>query len=64
MVQSGVVAMARGPRSMTQAGVQEYYRHRHRSNVLWLDGHVEALDESLGDDVKPEWYVPPDLSAY
>lgn len=37
--------------------VSEYYRHRRKCNVLWLDGHVSAIGESLGADVPSRWYV-------
>jgi len=39
------------------SGVQEYYRHNHWCNVLWLDGHVSGIRESLGKDVPLEWYT-------
>jgi prepilin-type N-terminal cleavage/methylation domain-containing protein/prepilin-type processing-associated H-X9-DG protein len=28
-----------------------------RANVLWLDGHVTALEETTGDDVPLRWYT-------
>jgi prepilin-type N-terminal cleavage/methylation domain-containing protein/prepilin-type processing-associated H-X9-DG protein len=28
-----------------------------RANILWLDGHVTALEETTGDDVKLRWYT-------
>ena len=28
-----------------------------RANILWLDGHVTALDETTGDDVRLRWYT-------
>jgi prepilin-type N-terminal cleavage/methylation domain-containing protein/prepilin-type processing-associated H-X9-DG protein len=28
-----------------------------RANVLWLDGHVIALEETTGDDVPLRWYT-------
>ncbi len=28
-----------------------------RSNVLWLDGHVSAIEETTGDDVEKRWYT-------
>ena len=28
-----------------------------RANILWLDGHVEALEETTGDDVPLRWYT-------
>jgi len=28
-----------------------------RSNVLWLDGHVSAIEETTGDDVPLRWYT-------
>jgi len=39
------------------AGVREYYRHSHWCNVLWLDGHVSGIRESLGGDVPLAWYT-------
>lgn len=38
-------------------GVQEYYRHSHSCNVLWMDGHVTSIRESLGADVPLSWYL-------
>jgi len=35
----------------------EYYRHKHNSNVLWLDGHVSLIAESNGTDIDPHWYA-------
>jgi prepilin-type N-terminal cleavage/methylation domain-containing protein/prepilin-type processing-associated H-X9-DG protein len=37
--------------------VYEYYRHRRRSQVLWLDGHVSLIAESNGQDVPESWYT-------
>jgi len=28
-----------------------------RANILWLDGHVTALEETTGDDVRVRWYT-------
>jgi prepilin-type N-terminal cleavage/methylation domain-containing protein/prepilin-type processing-associated H-X9-DG protein len=28
-----------------------------RANILWLDGHVTALEETNGDDVELRWYT-------
>ena len=28
-----------------------------RANILWLDGHVEPLEETTGDDVPLRWYT-------
>ena len=28
-----------------------------RANVLWLDGHVSAIEETKGDDVPLRWYT-------
>ena len=28
-----------------------------KANVLWLDGHVTALEETTGDDVDRRWYT-------
>ena len=28
-----------------------------RANILWLDGHVSALEETTGDDVPVRWYT-------
>jgi prepilin-type processing-associated H-X9-DG protein len=36
--------------------VYEYYRHNRWCNVLWLDGHVSGIRESLGKDVPERWY--------
>ncbi|MBN2128508.1 MAG: prepilin-type N-terminal cleavage/methylation domain-containing protein [Sedimentisphaerales bacterium] len=30
---------------------------RGRANILWLDGHVSALQETTGDDVLSTWYT-------
>src|SRR5262249_16245223 len=38
-------------------GVHEYYRHNHSCNVLWMDGHVNGVRESLGQDVPLAWYL-------
>jgi len=39
------------------AGILEYYRHSHWCNVLWLDGHVSGVLESMGSDVPLAWYT-------
>ena len=39
------------------AGIREYYRHNHWCDVLWLDGHVSSVRESLGADVPLAWYT-------
>jgi prepilin-type processing-associated H-X9-DG protein/prepilin-type N-terminal cleavage/methylation domain-containing protein len=39
------------------AGIREYFRHNHWCNVLWLDGHVSGVRESLGADVPLSWYT-------
>lgn len=39
------------------AGVREYYRHNKWCDVLWLDGHVSGIYESLGQDVPLRWYT-------
>ena len=39
------------------AGIREYYRHSRWCNVLWLDGHVSGIYESLGWDVPLSWYT-------
>lgn len=39
------------------AGVREYYRHGRWCNVLWLDGHVSGVAESMGTDVPLSWYT-------
>ncbi len=36
--------------------IYEYYRHNKYCNVLWLDGHVSGIKESLGKDVPRRWY--------
>ncbi|MHC4488511.1 MAG: hypothetical protein ACYSW7_04940 [Planctomycetota bacterium] len=28
-----------------------------RTNTLWLDGHVSAIEETTGDDVPLRWYT-------
>jgi len=33
------------------------FRTGGRANILWLDGHVESLEETTGDDVSEEWYT-------
>ena len=33
------------------------YKTGGRANVLWLDGHVTALEETTGDDVELRWYT-------
>ena len=33
------------------------YRTGGRANILWLDAHVTALDETTGDDVELRWYT-------
>ena len=38
-------------------GVQEHYRHNKYCNVLWMDGHVTGIRESLGADVPLTWYL-------
>ncbi|MDB5326201.1 MAG: N-terminal cleavage protein [Phycisphaerales bacterium] len=40
-------------------GVREYFRHRGQSNILWLDGHVESLSETLGKEIPSTWYLLP-----
>jgi len=38
-----------------------YYRHKRRSGVLWLDGHVSYIPESNGTDIPPQWYAGEDV---
>ena len=33
------------------------YKTGGRANILWLDGHVSALEETTGDDVESRWYT-------
>jgi prepilin-type processing-associated H-X9-DG protein len=33
------------------------YKTGGRANLLWLDGHVSALEETTGDDVRLRWYT-------
>lgn len=33
------------------------YKTGGRANILWLDAHVSALDETNGDDVRLRWYT-------
>jgi prepilin-type processing-associated H-X9-DG protein/prepilin-type N-terminal cleavage/methylation domain-containing protein len=40
-----------------RAGIEEYYRHGRRCNVLWLDGHVDGVLESLGREIPRGWYT-------
>ena len=35
---------------------REVYRHRRKSSVLWMDGHVTLVPESMGDDIPRAWY--------
>lgn len=37
--------------------VSEPFRTGGRSNVLWMDGHVEPIEETTGDDVPEWWYT-------
>ena len=39
-------------------GINEFYRHAHWCNVLWLDAHVEGIRESLGADIAGAAYKP------
>jgi prepilin-type N-terminal cleavage/methylation domain-containing protein/prepilin-type processing-associated H-X9-DG protein len=34
-----------------------YYRHKRKSNVLYLDGHVSTVDASDGTDLPPHMYA-------
>jgi prepilin-type N-terminal cleavage/methylation domain-containing protein/prepilin-type processing-associated H-X9-DG protein len=34
-----------------------YERTGGRANILWLDGHVSAIEETTGDDVEKRWYT-------
>jgi prepilin-type processing-associated H-X9-DG protein len=45
------------PWYMGRAGVEEYYRHGRWCNVLWLDGHVDGVFESLGKEIPRGWYT-------
>jgi prepilin-type processing-associated H-X9-DG protein len=36
---------------------EEYYRHFKRSQVLWLDGHVEPIPLSNGTNLPFQWYA-------
>lgn len=33
------------------------FETRGRANILWLDGHVEHLQETTGDNVRESWYT-------
>jgi len=33
------------------------YKTGGRANILWLDGHVTALEETTGDDCRLRWYT-------
>lgn len=53
-----------GIRSMFYRGIfrhniRYYYDFKTggRSNVLWLDNHVEPIEETTGDNVPPTWYT-------
>lgn len=35
----------------------EPFRTGGRSNILWMDGHVEPIEETTGDDVPEWWYT-------
>ena len=35
----------------------EAFRTGGRANILWLDGHVEFLEETTGDNVPKRWYT-------
>lgn len=37
--------------------INEAFRTGGRANILWLDGHVTALEETTGDDVPSRWYT-------
>jgi prepilin-type N-terminal cleavage/methylation domain-containing protein/prepilin-type processing-associated H-X9-DG protein len=39
------------------ASLEECWRHDGSSNILWLDGHVSNLKETMGEDVKYVWYT-------
>ena len=45
------------PWYLGEAGVLEYYRHNRWCNILWLDGHVSGIRESMGKDVPLSWYT-------
>lgn len=36
---------------------REHWRHMGSSNILWLDGHISNLRETLGQDVPYAWYT-------
>ena len=38
-------------------GTREFYRHARRAQVLYLDGHVDRIAESLGFDVPQRYYT-------
>jgi prepilin-type processing-associated H-X9-DG protein len=39
-----------------ETALREYYRHRARCQVLWVDGHVSQIARSTGRDVPAAWY--------
>ena len=43
--------------------IKEVYRHSDKCNTIWLDGHVDSIEESDGSDVKVSWYVGGDKQA-
>jgi prepilin-type processing-associated H-X9-DG protein len=54
------VAGANGSSPIAYAqGIVEYFRHKRRSNVLWLDGHVSQIDETFDRNAKIplRWYT-------
>ena len=36
--------------------INEPFRTGGRANILWLDGHVDSLEETTGDNVLLRWY--------
>lgn len=34
----------------------DQFETKGNANMLWLDGHVDSLKETTGDDVKESWY--------
>ena len=33
------------------------FRTGGKANILWLDGHVDSLEETTGDNVRERWYT-------
>jgi len=38
-------------------GIDEVFRHRNRSQITWLDGHVSDIKRTKGENVPSNWYT-------